>query len=99
MWSLFYFSPEYKNKKNWQCQKEIVFWRSALKKLSYHLTYWKTVMAKTQTFGDKSKKAKDTTIHVKVVKGFRSEKGTTKYVTRFVKVADVAQVDKIDISK
>ncbi|MFY7998826.1 MAG: hypothetical protein ACOVSW_09530 [Candidatus Kapaibacteriota bacterium] len=56
-------------------------------------------MAKTQTFGDKSKKQKDTTIHVKVVKGYRSEKGTTKYVTRFVKVADVGQVDKIDISK
>ena len=53
-------------------------------------------MAKTQTFGDKSK-SQDTTIHVKVVKGFHSEKGTTKYVTRFVKVADVAQVDKIDI--
>ncbi|MCU0424336.1 MAG: hypothetical protein MUF71_01790 [Candidatus Kapabacteria bacterium] len=56
-------------------------------------------MAKTQTFGDKSKKAKDTSLNVKVVKGYRSEKGTTKYVTRFVRVADVGQVDKIDISK
>jgi hypothetical protein len=56
-------------------------------------------MAKTQTFGDKSKKTKDTTLNVKVVKGFRSEKGTIKFITRFVKVADVGQVDKIDISK
>jgi hypothetical protein len=56
-------------------------------------------MAKTQTFGDKSKKVKDTSLNVKVIKGFRSDKGTIKFVTRFVKVTDVAQVDKIDISK
>jgi hypothetical protein len=57
-------------------------------------------MAKQQTFGDKSKgKVKDTSLNVKVIKGYRSEKGTVKYVTRFVKVKDVAEVDKIDISK
>ncbi|MCS6808901.1 MAG: hypothetical protein RML40_09495 [Bacteroidota bacterium] len=56
-------------------------------------------MAKAQTFGDKSKKVKDTTLNVKVIKGYRSEKGTIKFVTRFVRVNDVSQVDKIDISK
>jgi hypothetical protein len=57
-------------------------------------------MAKQQTFGDKSKsKVKDTSLNVKVIKGYRSEKGTVKYVTRFVKVKDIAEVDKIDISK
>jgi hypothetical protein len=57
-------------------------------------------MAKAQTFGDKSKgKGKDTSLNVKVVKGYRSEKGTNKFVIRFVKVKDVADVDKIDISK
>jgi hypothetical protein len=57
-------------------------------------------MAKAQTFGDKSKgKAKDTSLNVKVIKGFRSEKGSIKYLTRFVKIKDVAEVDKIDISK
>jgi hypothetical protein len=57
-------------------------------------------MAKQQSFGDKSKgKAKDTSLNVKVIKGFRSEKGTTKFLTRFVRIADVGQVDKIDISK
>jgi hypothetical protein len=57
-------------------------------------------MAKQQSFGDKSKgKVKDTSLHVKVIKGFRSEKGSTKFLTRFVRIADVSQVDKIDISK
>jgi hypothetical protein len=57
-------------------------------------------MAKAQSFGDKAKgKVKDTSLNVKVIKGFRSEKGSIKYLTRFVKVKDVAEVDKIDISK
>lgn len=56
-------------------------------------------MAKQQTFGDKSKgKIKDTSLNVKVIKGYRSESGSIKFVTRFVKVRDVAEVDKIDIS-
>lgn len=56
-------------------------------------------MAKQQTFGDKSKgKAKDTSLNVKVIKGYRHESGSIKFVSRFVKVKDVAEVDKIDIS-
>lgn len=57
-------------------------------------------MAKQQSFGDKAKgKVKDTTLNVKVIKGYRSDSGSIKFVTRFVKVKDVAEVDKIDISK
>ncbi len=57
-------------------------------------------MAKAQTFGDKAKgKVKDTSLNVKVIKGYRSDKGTTKFLVRFVKVKDVGEVDKIDISK
>ena len=38
-------------------------------------------MAKQQTFGDKNKKkAGDSKISVKVIKAFRSEKGTVKYL-------------------
>ncbi len=57
-------------------------------------------MAKQQAFGDKAKgKVKDTSMNVKVIKGFRSETGSVKFVSRFVKVKDIAEVDKIDISK
>jgi hypothetical protein len=57
-------------------------------------------MAKTQTFGDKTKKkAVDTRVNVKVVKAYRSDKGTIKFVERFVKVDDLGQVEKIDISR
>lgn len=57
-------------------------------------------MAKAQTFGDKSKKGKaDTKVNVKVIKAFRSDKGTVKYMERFVKLDDIAQVDKVDISR
>ena len=57
-------------------------------------------MAKQQTFGDKlKKKAIDSRINVKIIKGFRSDKGSVKFVERFVKVNDLAEVDKIDISK
>lgn len=57
-------------------------------------------MAKQQTFGDKTKrKTGDTKINVKVIKAFRSEKGTTKYMERFVKVDDIGQVDTIDITR
>jgi hypothetical protein len=60
----------------------------------------KNVMAKQQTFGDKGKKkAGDTKISVKVIKAFRSDKGTVKYMERFVKVDDIGQVDKIDFSR
>jgi hypothetical protein len=57
-------------------------------------------MAKQQTFGDKGKKkAGDTKISVKVIKAFRSEKGTIKYMERFVKVDDVGQIEKMDFSR
>ncbi len=57
-------------------------------------------MAKTQTFGDKTKK-KDakTFINVKVVKAYRSEKGTTKFLARFVRINDIAEVENIDIQR
>ncbi len=57
-------------------------------------------MAKTQTFGDKTKK-KDakTFINVKVVKAYRSEKGTTKFLERFVRVNDIAEAENIDIQR
>ncbi|MFM8771110.1 MAG: hypothetical protein ACKOE4_03670 [Candidatus Kapaibacterium sp.] len=57
-------------------------------------------MAKQQTFGDKGKKkAGDTKISVKVIKGFRSDKGTIKYKERLVKVDDIGQIDKMDFSR
>ncbi|MBK6760797.1 MAG: hypothetical protein IPI24_11150 [Ignavibacteria bacterium] len=57
-------------------------------------------MAKQQTFGDKTKKkAGDSKISVKVIKAFRSEKGTVKYMERFVKVDDVGQIDKMDFTR
>jgi hypothetical protein len=57
-------------------------------------------MAKQQTFGDKTKKkVGDTKISVKVIKAFRSEKGTIKYMERFVKVDDVGQIEKMDFTR
>lgn len=57
-------------------------------------------MAKTQTFGDKLKK-KDAkvTLNVKVIKGYRSEKGTVKFLERFVRVNDLAETEKLDIGR
>lgn len=57
-------------------------------------------MAKQQTFGDKvAKGAGKKTINVKVIQGFRSEKGTTKYKVQFVPVNDIPEVDKINLLK
>ena len=57
-------------------------------------------MAKAQTFGDKSKKKKtDLGINVKVIKGFRNEKGAMSYVERFVNVKDISELDKVDVTK
>jgi len=57
-------------------------------------------MAKQQTFGDKTKKkVGDTKISVKVIKAFRSEKGTVKFMERLVKVDDVGQIEKMDLSR
>lgn len=58
-------------------------------------------MAKSQTFGDKLKKKKNTDegINVKVIKGIRTEKGSMNYIERFVKINDISEIDKIDITK
>lgn len=57
-------------------------------------------MAKTQTFGDKSKKKTGPQkISVKVIKAFRSDTGSVKFVERFVKVDDVGQIDANSISR
>lgn len=55
-------------------------------------------MAKQQSFGDKLKKQKDTRVNVRVIKGYKTEKGTIKFVERFVRVNDASEIDKIDIS-
>ncbi len=51
-------------------------------------------MAKTQTFQDKNKKKASEFISVKVVVTDRTERGTYKFSERFVKVKDLAEVDK-----
>jgi hypothetical protein len=58
-------------------------------------------MAKAQTFGDKLKKKKSTDegINVKVIKGFRTEKGSMNYLEKFVRINDISEIDKIDITK
>ncbi len=58
-------------------------------------------MAKTQTFGDKLKKKRDDgRLNVKVIKWYNDEtRGTLRTLERFVKVTDINEVDKIDISK
>lgn len=56
-------------------------------------------MAKQQTFADKSKGKKgDTRINVRVIKAFRTTEGPTKFVERFIKVNDLPEIDKLDIS-
>ena len=57
-------------------------------------------MAKQQTFGDKLKKKKgDDKITVKVIKGYQSEIGSTRFLEKFVKIETIDQIDKIDISR
>lgn len=57
-------------------------------------------MAKQQSFGDKmKKKATDNRITVKVIKGYKSDAGSMKYLERLVKVEDVASIEKLDISR
>ncbi len=55
-------------------------------------------MAKKQTFGDKNKKVVDKQV-IKVVKGYRSEEGTVRFLEQFVKVDDYSVADKIDINR
>lgn len=57
-------------------------------------------MAKTQTFGDKLKKKKaNEKPTVKVIRGFKGDDGNTHFLETFVKVDDVANVDKLEITK
>lgn len=57
-------------------------------------------MAKQQSFGDKTKKkAADSRITVKVIKGYRSDSGSMKYLERLVKVEDTAAIEKLDITR
>jgi hypothetical protein len=58
-------------------------------------------MAKQQTFGDKLKKKKigDNRISVKFIKAYRTDEGSMRFVEKFVKVNDIAEVEKIDINR
>ena len=56
-------------------------------------------MAKTQTFADKvNKKKGDGRIAVKVIKGYTSEIGSTRFLEKIVMIDDIANIDKIDIN-
>lgn len=56
-------------------------------------------MAKTQTFSDKlNKKNQDSRISVKVIKGFTSEIGSTRFVEKVVRVDDLGQLSNLDIN-
>jgi hypothetical protein len=55
-------------------------------------------MAKQQVFADKGKR-KPSFINVKVIQGYRAEANTVKYMERFVRVNEIAEVEKIDIVK
>ncbi len=52
-------------------------------------------MAKTQTFADKSKGKKKSDVNVKVVKTFKTEKGSYKFQESYVKLDDVSKVTEI----
>jgi len=58
-------------------------------------------MAKKQSFGDKFKKKKQTqeTINVKVVRAYKGEDGSTRFSDKFVRVLDLAELDKMDFNK
>lgn len=58
-------------------------------------------MAKQQTFGDKLKKQQKESqlISVKVVRTFKSADGTNRFSEKFVKVKDLAELDKMDFNK
>ncbi len=57
-------------------------------------------MAKSQTFGDKLKKKKvEEKPVVKVIKGFKGDDGSVKFIEQFMKVDDLNSLDKLDINK
>ncbi|GBD06160.1 MAG: hypothetical protein KatS3mg054_0712 [Chloroflexus sp.] len=56
---------------------------------------------KQQSFADKVKKLHrdESLVSVRVIKAYRSAKGTVKFFERFVKVPDVSKLDSIDITR
>lgn len=56
---------------------------------------------KQQSFADKVKKLHrdEGMMSVRVIKAYRSPKGTVKFFERFVKVEDQSKLDKIDVSR
>lgn len=58
-------------------------------------------MAKTQTFGDKLKKSKVIDfIPVKVIKWYKDDnRETVRSLERFVRIKDLSELDKIDVTK
>ncbi len=59
-------------------------------------------MAKAQSFVDKVRKAEQRgkgPFMVQVIKGYRSERGTIRFLKRFVRVNDVSELDTLDITK
>ena len=56
-------------------------------------------MAKAQTFSEKlNKKQQEAKSFVKVIKGFTSEIGSTRFVEKVVKIDDLSQLEKLDIN-
>ena len=56
-------------------------------------------MAKVQTFADKLKKQKqeEAGIQVKVIKGYKTEKGSVAYLEKYVNIKDIKEIDNIEI--
>ncbi len=56
-------------------------------------------MAKQQTFADKVKKKvrTDEGFNVKVIKGYRTPQGTLRFFSKFVRVMDLNELNKVDI--
>lgn len=53
-------------------------------------------MAKTQTFGDKAKKAKSSVVNVKVIKTVKTANGSYKFNEKFVRLDDIAKINTIN---
>jgi len=54
-------------------------------------------MAKKQTFVDKTKAKAAEKTSVKVIKGYASEIGSTRFVEKMIRVDDLSELNKIDI--
>jgi hypothetical protein len=54
-------------------------------------------MAKKQTFADKTKAKATEKISVKVIKGYTSEIGSTRFIEKIIRVDDLSELNKIDI--